>query len=528
VEKTLARAFDLKGMVVDVVTPIGTFNYGDFPHAHTSQGWGNSETALSRNWLVQAMRTGDERAFQIGKRLIQHTIDVDVDHVHGNQYTHNMHHALGGTSHSSHDYAETMSLYYLLSGDALVLDVDRRNTASSRETVTTKWRKWLTGRAHGWPAWHTAEMGDVTCEKVNLDAGLTVAKRFLETIQVVDGKRTSLSGKGGLLYGGTNLNALMHIHMATGSEDAKVAFLDELNHVVKQARSAGEWEFSGRNSIMADPLVYAWRLTGDRSYIEYGMEATEAAAQSRDMYLVNCVPLLTAAQELGIKPSSSLDYQCWGYKRQHSMYVSFPKGAPFRGAYRRRDASKASEWWYRLYAPDGRLALEKTFDPMQNGEGVLDAPASNAGSSWRLDVHQGYPAMVDFAFPDAKGCVLKVDPNMRRYSIAPERYWFLVPEDAKEVRIAVSKYYGNGTAGLAVYGPDGGIVDDCTWTPVSDVSKRDWHELVVTPPKGMRGKLWSMVVALYDGQYRLRMEGVPPYVALSPNMYFLPRSNVAR
>lgn len=528
VESAIARAFDLQATVIGIVTPIGKFNFGDFPHIHTAQGWGNSETALSRNWLVQAMRTGDERAFRIGERLIRHTVDVDVDHVHGNQYTHNMHHALGGTSHSCHDYAEMMSLYYLLTGDTLVLDINRRNTASSRATVTTKWRKWLTGRAHGWPAWHVAEMGDVTCEKANLDAALTITEHFRDSIQVVDGKRTSLSGQGGLLYGGTNLNALMHIHLATGNPDARAAFLNELDYIIKQARDAGKCQFSGRHSIMADPMLYAWRLTGDRAYIERGIEATEAAAQNDDLYLVNCVPLLAAAAELGIKPSPSPDYLCWGFKRQHTMYISLPKGTPCRGVYRRRETGKDTEWWFKLYSPDGRLVLDRAFEPMQNGDGTLEAPANNADGPWRLDVHQGYPAMVDFAFEGTQGAVLQIDPDMWRFACEPERYWFLVPEDAKEIKIAASKYWGNGTAGLAVYGPDGKLLDKCRWTPEPKGVERAWHELVITPPEGTRGRLWSMVIALYDGQYQLRMEGVPPFVALTPDTYFLPNVGPSR
>ena len=525
VDAMLKRSFDLQAAVMDVVFPIGKFNVGDLPHHHTAQGWGNSETARSRNWLTQYLRTGDLRALAVAERTIRHTVDVDVDHVHGNQYTHNMHHALGGTSHVCHDYPEIMSTHYLLTGDLLVLDINRRNAASCRGWAVDRWKEWRQGRAHGWPAWHVAEMCDVTCEKANLDGALTIARRFRESIKVTDGKRTSLSGKGGLLYGGTNLNALMRIHRSTGDSDARSSFLEEMDHTIEQARAEGGWQFGNRFSVMADPMVYAWRITGDRTYIERGIEALETAARSTDRYLVNCLPLIAAAAELGIKPSTQPDYLRWGFKRKHTMYILAPGDKPFRGTYQRRGATKESEWWFKLHDPDGQPARDRVFKPMKEAKATFEVPAHGKTGAWRLEVHQGYPAMVDFAFPEAKGAVLQVDPGMGRFLCESARYWFRVPDSVKSFRIAMRKYYGNGTCGLAVYAPDGQLVQGCRWTPRAKYDQRTWHELDITVPGSMRGKLWTMVVALYDGQYQLRMEGVPPFVALTPNAYFLPENH---
>jgi len=521
-EKLLKRSFGLAAATREVVKPIGKFNVGDQPQGHSGQGWNNSETALSRNWLVHYIRTGDEQSYRIAECMVRHTMDVDVDHVHGNQYTHNMHHALGGIGHTSHNYPEILSLYYLLSGDALALDIARRNAASCRTWVGAKWRTWMKGRGHGWPAWHVAEMCDVTCEKINLEVAEMIAKRFRESIKIVDGKHVSLSGKGGLLYGGTNLNALLRIHRSLGSANARSSFLEELDWTIKQVRSIGTWTFSSRFSIMADPMVYAWRLTGDRKYIDLGLEALANAALCDDPYLTNCIPLVAAALELGIEPSPQPPYVSWGFKRQHSMYIQEAQDGPFQMEYRRYATGKESEWWLKLHAPDWQLVLDRTFEPMKEAQGNFELPADGLTGTWRLEVHQGYPAMVDFAFSAAPKVVLAIEPNLARFSNDSARYWFLVPKDTEQFSLAIRQYYGGASGGLAVYDPTGQRVRSCHWTPAVIHKERQWHELKIDVSPEMRGRLWSMVAAMYGGQYQLRMDGVPAFVATSPETFFLP------
>jgi len=517
-EAALGRSFELQGAAEEVVMARGKFDFGD--RLRSAGFWLNSETAFARPWFIQYMRTGDRRLFNTAERAVWHTMDVDMDHVTGGQYVHNIHHALGKRTHSSHNYSEILTLHYMLSGDALTLDFARRNAVICRTWVARRGAK---GRGHGWPAWHIAEMCDVTCEKINVDAALAIAKRFRESIKVVDGKRTSLSGTGGMLYGGTNLNALLRIHRATGDADARSAFIDELDHTIELVRSKGDWSFGKRNMMMVEPMVYGWRLTGDRKYIGLGMEALLKGANASggsDLDLAMGAPLIAAAAQLGMSQPVTLNTQSWGFKRRHTMYILEQDDAPFSVQYRRvATRGRESEWWFKLQTPDGRTVKDETFKPMGDTSGGFELPADGKVGAWRLEAHQGYPAMVDFSFVSPK-VVLQIDPSMWRFAYSPELYWFTVPEDAASFAISVRQYYGNGPSALVVYAPDGSAVQTRRWQPPK-TGDRQWHEARIVTSLETRGKIWSMLVAV-GGQFQMRMDGVPPFVARSRDAVFTP------
>ncbi|OGV72626.1 MAG: hypothetical protein A3K19_23325 [Lentisphaerae bacterium RIFOXYB12_FULL_65_16] len=517
-EAALGHSFELQGAADEVIAARGKFNVGDC----MSRGgfWLNNETAVPRAWFLQYLRTGDRRLFNTAERAVWHTMDVDMDRVTGGQYVHNIHHALGRTTHSSHNYAEILTLHYLLTGDALSLDCARRNAVLCREWVT---KKWNTGRGHGWPAWHIAEMCDVTCEKINVDAALAIVKRFRESVKVENGVRTSLSGEGGLLYGGTNLNALLRIHRATGDADARAVFLDELDYTIEHVQAKGEWAFQGRTLMMVEPMVYGWRLTGDRKYVDQGLAALlagAAASGGRDLDLAMGAPLVAAAAPLGMAEPSTLIAQPWGFKRQHAMFIQEDTDAPLKVEYKRlATGGRSSEWWLKLQAPDGQLVKDEKFAAMGDTAGSFELPADGKVGVWRLDVHQGYPAMVDFAFNVSK-VVLQIDPAMWRFVYTPELYWFSVPPEAESFVIAVKQYFGDGPSALVIYGPDGETVQTQRWEP-PEAGERPWLEVRIAVPPAARARVWSMLVAV-GGQFQLRMDGIPPFVAGTRDAVFTP------
>ena len=517
-ETALGSSMALQGAAGETIAARGKFNFGD----RLSAGgfWLNSETAFARPWLLHYLRTGDRRLLNTAERAVRHTMDADMDHVTGGQYVHNIHHTLGRRTHNSHNYSEILTLYYMLTGDALALDFARRNAVACRAWVTSRHAK---GRGHGWPAWHIAEMADITREKVNIDASLAIATRFRSSIKTVAGKRTSLSDKGGLLYGGTNLNALLRVHRATGNADAKAAFIDELDHTINTVRARGGWSFGGRDLMMVEPMVYGWRLTGDPKYIKLGMEALlKGAANSgaRDRDLAMGAPLLAAAAQLGMSLPPALTAQRWGFKRKHTMYIMEREDGPFRASYQRVAAGgKGSEWWFKLTTPDGRLVKDEAFKATDRAEGSFEFPKDGKTGCWKLELHQGYPGMIDFAFslPDV---VLQVEAGMRRSASSPELYWFRVPKNTSGFTIAVRQYYGSGPSAVVVRSPDGAIAGEQRWTP-SLAGERKWHEAQIEIPPTARAETWSVLVAV-GGQFQMRMTGLPPFVAPTPEALFTP------
>ncbi len=107
---------------------------------------------------------------------------------------------------------------------------------------------------------------------------------------------------------------------------------------------------------------------------------------------------------------------------------------------------------------------------------------------------------------------------MRRLANAYERYFFSVPADTNRFRIGVAQDYGLGECGVAVYDPSDALVQRHTW---ADVPQGEWQYLEFAPAREQRGKLWSVTIAV-SGQYKLELDGVPPYVAHRPEAHFVP------
>ena len=127
--------------------------------------------------------------------------------------------------------------------------------------------------------------------------------------------------------------------------------------------------------------------------------------------------------------------------------------------------------------------------------------------------------MIDFSFssPDA---VLKIEASMRRSASSPELYWFRVPKNTSGFTIAVSQYYGNGPSAVVVRRPDGAIAGEQHWTP-SPAGERPWHEARIKIPPTTQAETWSVLVAV-GGQFQMRMTGIPPFVAPTPEALFTP------
>ncbi|MBT7300528.1 MAG: hypothetical protein HN849_13495, partial [Victivallales bacterium] len=266
-----------------------------------------------------------------------------------------------------------------------------------------------------------------------------------------------------------------------------------------------------------------WRLTGDPKYIRLGMEALlKGAANSggRDRDLAMGAPLLAAAAQLGMSLPPALTAQRWGFKRKHTMYIMEREDGPFRASYQRVAAGgKGSEWWFKLTTPDGRLVKDEAFKATDRAEGSFEFPKDGKTGCWKLELHQGYPGMIDFAFslPDV---VLQVEAGMRRSASSPELYWFRVPKNTSGFTIAVRQYYGSGPSAVVVRSPDGAIAGEQRWTP-SLTGERKWHEAKIKIPPAMQAETWSVLVAV-GGQFQMRMTGLPPFVAPTPEALFTP------
>ena len=78
----------------------------------------------------------------------------------------------------------------------------------------------------------------------------------------------------------------------------------------------------------------------------------------------------------------------------------------------------------------------------------------------------------------------------------------------------------DGPSALVIYAPDGSAVQTRRWQPPK-TRDRQWHEARIATSPGTRSKVWSMLVAV-GGQFQMRMDGIPPFVARSRDAVFTP------
>ncbi len=94
-------------------------------------GWCNSEWDPRHGVWVQYMRTGDPRHFLLGEAMTRHSVDVDTCHYHpfrpymvGGCFRHSVDH-FGDESCASHTFLDGWMDYYYLTGDLRTLEVIR-------------------------------------------------------------------------------------------------------------------------------------------------------------------------------------------------------------------------------------------------------------------------------------------------------------------------------------------------------------------------------------------------------------------
>jgi len=310
----------------------------------------------------------------------------------------------------------------------------------------------------------------------------------------------------------------LRLHEGTGDRGVRALFLDEIDSIMGAAAAENKVRFRGRDCMMFDPLAYAHRLTGNRKYLDWGMAAIYAQlpfepAPGFDFALAAGV--LARAEGAGVEePVGGLPHP-WGFKRDHTMHALDERDQPLTITIFKGGGKEGS--WIKVYRPDGDLAASKTYPSSEQERDSILIPRDGQRGAYKVEVSQAYPTTVNLAFSVPK-IVLQVEPSMYRLARAHERYYFLVPEETDGFRIGVVQEYGLGENSIAVYGPDGDLVKRHAW---SGVPQREWQYLELAPARHHRGKLWSVTVAV-SGQFKLELDGVPPYVSLRPESHFVP------
>lgn len=99
------------------------------------------------------------------------------------------------------------------------------------------------------------------------------------------------------------------------------------------------------------------------------------------------------------------------------------------------------------------------------------------------------------------------------------QFYFYVPAGSEEFKIALRGGH-SGLYAAVLYSPDGKVVDKRSWSATRGESAAP-QVLSARPAPAQTDKVWSFAfVAAGDLEFELR--GVPPYVSLTPEEFFLP------
>ena len=321
----------------------GVLHFGDFGNPahpnHVSGGFEHLHDDLGHSMLVQFQRTGEMMYRELGEAAAMHLMDVDVmhrvpDEVAELQGCSRMHYANDDNRFAaalSHAWLVTLLTYYYTTGyqrsleiavgmaDAFVRMVEKGYTRRDREERTSGWC--LTGLM---AVYHATGDGKY------LKAARTVIDIALQR-QTPDGEfpmpwsRGLIMASGPALQTGALLTGMKHYHEVCPDEDVKEALLKALDfamtrgtlpegYALKYTFANGlykAWrEASGCESMrMMLPLAYAYKLTGDRRYIEHGVHDFRhrlnhmhflAAQGDMTMYVADALEFMNVADELGL------------------------------------------------------------------------------------------------------------------------------------------------------------------------------------------------------------------------------------
>ena len=320
----------------------GVLDFGDFGHPnyrnHVSGGFEHLHDDVGHSMLVQYLRTGEMMYRELGEAAAFHYMDVDTMHRvpeeiaerEGCGRYHNANDDDRFAAVLSHAWLVTNLTYYYMTGyrrsletmigsaDAFVRMVDKGYAHLDPEE-----------RALGWCLTELTTAFTVTEDKKYLTAARKVIDIALER-QTNEGE-FSMAGLRGLVWNsaptqvGTLVMGMKRYYEITREEDVKEAILKGLEFAMTKGELPegyqvkgkfgnglykGQRETSGCESLRTlESFAYAYKLTGDRLYIEHGvhyLRHTLNHLHIRDpvgsscMYLADTLEFLKVADEIGL------------------------------------------------------------------------------------------------------------------------------------------------------------------------------------------------------------------------------------
>lgn len=576
-DRFLIDQADDKGGNPEYGDSYGIFDFGDTLHAnkYAHRYWTHMFYVEPMSWWTQFARTGDRRFLEFGEASSRHHMDVDTCHwdvsekiPRGsfNQDDAGMIHWALYAPHrvTTSNYLPYLTRYHYLTGNQRAADVarmigDMMKAQYARHGLPTWHHR---GTAQPW--WAAIELYQLTWDPIFKE----MAQGFAE--QTLANTREGLStGYGGdapvdftLAY---LLPAAIAHHQLTGDERIAQWIVNQAAYLARWKR--GDLQHSYFN--VTDGIAYAYFLTGDAKLLGVAKARLDdfltenPTPASFDAFIGNRVwwmqkigELAAALNHAGGGDPSRVAGDSVVDSTAGEILLLDEKDDAFQvdiilkriggddatmlaqiGDISREAAAGGP--WLVLTAPDGKVIERRPYPSApkvdtwyHNGgwcESFILRPDGRKGIyRVRMEAAQGIHFQLTLVnntlgkamFQGASGD--GISPGFRFPKSNP--YWFWVPADAEKMTFSYLLVRHNHDFKVRITDPDGKTVVDRNLGRETERPRdgKTWLEIPVEVPTAARGKFWRIEPGSYYETRFWKLQGAPPYFAVSEQSAFVP------
>lgn len=297
----------------------GMLNYGDW-YGERRSNWGDMEYDTPYGFLLEYLRGGSTRHYDLGWQAAWHLVDVDTCHYHedpnraGRQYLHSLGHVggyypdnylPGAISQESmswtHTWVEGLFLYALLTGEQRLWEVASR-TMEILAGADLNDYDFTNCRDCGWPLRHLIGAYQATGRRLFLNGARIIVERVLERQRPTGGWERLMvpghcfhvpprhMGNAGFMVGILTA-ALKRYHEETGDRAVGDAIVAAAHYLIRDMWEDAEGAFhytscpgSGvspsLNAQVLEGLAYAWRVSRDEGLRRIVLAAWDACLET--------------------------------------------------------------------------------------------------------------------------------------------------------------------------------------------------------------------------------------------------------
>ena len=291
----------------------GMMNWGDtFDANYTNQGRGGGKPVFSNNeydfphaCAMMYARTGTRRFLDYLLVSASHWQDVDICHYSddplwmGGQIEHTKGHVVGGKIVPSHEWVEGLLDYYHFTGDENALECAvgiGENVLRLLDTPMYKKTGEMNARETGWALRTMTALYLETGEERWLEKAEWIVGHFKQWeedygLWLSPYTDNTLIRVGFMIY--VAVGSLMRYYRVRPSEELKGMMIRAIDDLVENCRlDNGLFYYKelpslcrlGNNTLLLEAMVIGYELTGDKKYLEAGMETYQLNLSGGNSY----------------------------------------------------------------------------------------------------------------------------------------------------------------------------------------------------------------------------------------------------